>query len=318
MDLLRGIERFVQVVDDGSISAAARTLDLTPGAISMSISKLESHFGTRLFDRTKRHLEVTPEGRRLHAECRGILDEVRSARDYFLNAQNAVAGRLRIEASATIARRLIMPLWGSLSRMHPALELEIHDTRQVFGTAMPFFDIAVRMGPFEDSDLVARQLGYDHLWTVASPGYLQRHGAPRMPEDLHSHHCLNYVDPLSGRAFPLTFLANGSLLHLEIQGQLTFNSDEPRLSAALEGLGVLQTAGYQVQGLVASGELVQFLREWIAPSPPIKLLFRKDQFLTTAARVFIDAMSAAYPPERAFGSLDPADRRACPPDIPAP
>ena len=182
---------FVTVAQEGSLSAAARALGLTPSAVSRIIARAEQRLGTRLLLRTTRALTFTAEGEAFLRGARRILadmDEVEGA----ITDQGVPKGRLRVSAALGHGRLTIVPLVAAFTARYPNIVVDLSLGDEVVDILAGQADVAIRFGHLPDSPLTARRLGHTGQVVVASSDYLKRHGTPLEPEDLLKHNCLRF------------------------------------------------------------------------------------------------------------------------------
>ncbi|WGD52534.1 LysR family transcriptional regulator [Bradyrhizobium sp. CB1650] len=194
MDQLEAMATFVQVVDAGSLSAAARSLPSSLTSVSRQISALEQHFGTRLLVRTPRQVALTEEGRILYERARSILGDVREIEEALAGTRGEPSGRLRVSAPTLMGRLLISPLLGDFLGRHPSLSLELLLVDRRVELVEEDVHLALRVGRLPDSQLVTRKLAEVQMIHCASPDYLARRGTPQAPSDLVRHDCLVFSD----------------------------------------------------------------------------------------------------------------------------
>ena len=188
------MEVFARVVREGAFSAAARSLDLTPSAVSKLIARLEDRLGTRLLTRTTRALTLTEEGEAYHRAALRILEELDEAD--LAAAAGAVRGRLRINASLPFGSMFVAPLIPAFLAAHPDVIVDLSLTDEVVDVARKA-DVAIRVGNLPDSALMARKLAQSRRVVCAAPAYLNRMGTPQTPADLARHECLRFQFPPS-------------------------------------------------------------------------------------------------------------------------
>ena len=158
MDRIGDITLFLRVLDLGSISAAARSLDLSVAVASQRLKRLESELGVRLLHRTTRRLHPTPEGMALAEQGRPLVEDLEALAGGLRQAGTEVAGTLRVTASASFGREYISPLLPEFLARHPKLTLRLDLNDQLRDLVSDGFDLAVRIGELGDSSLVARRL----------------------------------------------------------------------------------------------------------------------------------------------------------------
>jgi DNA-binding transcriptional LysR family regulator len=251
------MEVFARVVEMGGFSAAAKTLDLTPSAVSKLIARLEARLGAMLLLRTTRSLRLTEEGEAYHRVALEVLQQIDDVEERVTGG--AVRGRLRISASLPFGHLHVVPAIATFRARHPDLSVDLSFTDDVVDLVAQKTDVAVRMGSLPDSSLVAKRLGHTRRVVCASPGYIALHGAPRVPEELVDHECLTFNFRPSKVTWP--FRADGIDIEQSVSGSVTVNNGETMRELAIAGLGIARLGRFHVEADIASGALVELLEE---------------------------------------------------------
>jgi DNA-binding transcriptional LysR family regulator len=150
----------------------------------------------------------------------------------------------------------------------------------------------LRVGPLDDSGLIARPIGKLALINVASPSYLKRHGNPESPDNLGDHWAVNYASPSSGRVEDWEWVGHGALRTMPMRGRITVNSAEAYIACCLAGLGLIQIPAYDVRIHLEAGELVEVMPSYRAEAMPMTLLYPHRQHLSRRVQVFADWLEA--------------------------
>ena len=198
MSELDDIRAFLAVVETGGFGRAAKRLNLAKSIVSRRISRLEAGLGTPLLSRTARGIYPTEAGVEFKESSRRILDELEEARASIAQRSGGVVGRVRLSVPLSFGVLHIAPILGELALQYPKLEIEAEFTDRIVDLTGERFDLAIRIGQLKDSSLVARRIAPIRAVLLASPGYIEEHGAPATPEDLARHECLTTLD----RALP--------------------------------------------------------------------------------------------------------------------
>lgn len=251
------MEAFVQTVDRGGFSAAARALGMTPSAISKLIGRLEARLATQLVHRSTRKLQLTPEGQLFYDRSVRVLADMDEAER--CAASGAVPrGRVTISASVSFGHHVLLPLVPQLLAAHPDISLDIGLTDRVVDLMDERADIAIRWGQLGASDLVARLLGHTQQAIVASPGYLARHGTPTTREALAQHQRLGTNYRRSTPGWPLR--VDGRAADLPISGKVRAGDGEALRHLALAGAGLVRLSVYHLHADIAAGRLVPVMQ----------------------------------------------------------
>lgn len=272
MDKLHQYRVFMQVADMGSFIRAANALDLPRASVSAAVQQLEAGMGTRLLHRTTRKVGLTADGELLLARIRALLVDSEEIEQLFQTQQRQVSGRLNVDVPSRIARRLIAPALPGLLRRHPRLQIGLGSTDRAIDLVQEGVDCAVRVGSLHDSSLAVRPIGRLALVNCASPAYLREHGAPGTVANLvESHLAVGYASATTGRELPWECADEERAQVFEVPSRVIVNNAESYIACCLAGLGLIQVPRFDVQHLLASGELVEVLPDCRAM--PMKISF---------------------------------------------
>lgn len=252
------MEAFANVVNTGSLSAAARALDMTPSAISKLLGRLETRLGARLVNRTTRRLTLTAEGEAFYERARRILAEIDEA-ERLAGGQDRPTGRVRINTSASYATHVLQPALGGFLDLYPGVDIELIQTDAVVDLVSERADVAIRAGPLQNSSLMARKLGDTRLIFVASPAYIDRRGMPQRAEDFARHDRLDFT---YRRAMNEWRMREGErIAAVDPRIRLKASDGEALRLMAIRGLGIARLAAFTCAGDLAEGRLVEVAPE---------------------------------------------------------
>ncbi|SIP95509.1 transcriptional regulator, LysR family [Rhizobium sp. RU35A] len=252
------MEVFVRVVETGGFSAAARSLSMTPSAVSKLVARLEKRLDARLVSRSTRQFRLTPEGRDFFERATAILASIEDAERAAGAAVKAV-GRIRLNTSSVYATHVLNPLLPDFLALYPGVTLDIAQTDQVIDLLADHADVAVRTGPLKSSSLVARKLGETRLVVAASPAYLARTGTPRVPADLAGHNLISFSYSRSIREWP--FVVSGETVTAVPSGAVQVNDGEGMRQLALAGVGIVRMGEFALASDLAAGRLVPLMED---------------------------------------------------------
>jgi DNA-binding transcriptional LysR family regulator len=254
MDIHR-LRVFIDVVHHGSFAAAARHLDMAPSMVTRSVAALERELGVRLMQRTTRRLSLTEAGAAYHERVRGVLEGLDRAGDEARATTGDVTGLVRMTSSVSFGQTVLVPLLPALRERHPSLRLELNLTDTMLDLVAERVDLAVRLGPAQDSSLVGHRLVPIRYRVCASPAYVAQQGRPRQPADLAHRDCLR--QPLPGFRTQWKFRSADAALQLvDVDGWLVLSNALALHRAALDGLGPSLLADWLVDADLAAGRLV--------------------------------------------------------------
>jgi len=292
MDKLQAMAIFVKVVEAGSLSAAARSLGLSLTAVSRQLAALEDALETVLVVRTTRHRRVTEPGRVYYERTKRILGEIGEA-ELALSAQKAVpSGRLLVSAPTLLGSLRLAPLLPAFLAQYQGIGIDLILTDRGVNLAEDAIDVALRIGPLEDSSLIARKLDNIQMVVCASPAYLEQRGEPFLPQDLSGHDCLTFS--ANPGDIEWRFETLGGTQAVELRGRLCTNNLDAAVKAAAEGAGIVRAPSWQVADYVTSGRLRIVLAQYQRPATPLHALFLPGRLPSPRIRAFIDYLAAHW------------------------
>ncbi|MDX1593039.1 MAG: LysR family transcriptional regulator [Gammaproteobacteria bacterium] len=293
MDKISEMTMFARTVSEGSFSAAARALKLTPSAVSKQVSRLEDRLGARLLNRTTRRLSLTEEGRAFHARCEQILAEIEEAETAVTELHAAPRGTLRIAAAVAFFNHQVMPLLPEFLARYPEVRFDLVMTDREVDMVDERIDVAIRFGQMRESTLIARRLAVSRRVICAAPSYLERHGTPRTPADLVDHNCLT----LSTRPeFNVWEFGDRPEDRMRVDGNLEVSQADALYDACLAGIGLARVAGYLVEADLKAGRLVTVLEGQLREESTLYVAYPHRRHLSPKVRAFVDFLVAKFTP----------------------
>jgi len=290
MDRFEAMRAFARVVETGSFTRAAHTLQLSRTTVTQLVQQLEAHLRLRLLNRTTRRVSVTADGAAYYPRIVRLLAELEEVEGGLGEAAAQPRGRLRIDVPGPFARLLLVPALPGFQACYPDIQLEVGVSDREVDVIADNVDCVIRGGTPADSALVARPLRSLPIGFHASPGYVQRFGLPGHPRALDGpqHHTVGFLSPRSGRA--RVFTAQRGDERIQVQGRYTagFDDGNAYLAAGLAGLGVVALPSYMAEPHVARGELLPVLQDWQLPAMPMHVMFPPNRHMSQRLRVFID------------------------------
>ena len=285
MDRLATLDLFVRIVDRGSFSAAAADCGVSRPVATAAIKALEQRLGTRLLQRSTRHVQPTVEGEGYYRRCVAILADLEDADRA---AGGAVAGVVRVDVPGHLARTMLLPALPDFLARHPALTVHLGEGERFVDLVREGVDCVVRAGELADSDMVARRLGTMAEITVAGPAYLAEHGTPTSPDELDGHQMVGFVSSRTGQPLPLEFTRDGRVVEVALPARVLVSGADMSAAAARLGLGLAQAPRYRFADDLASGTLVEVLAAFPPTPTPLSVLYPSNRQLSPRVRVFID------------------------------
>lgn len=285
MDKLRAMAAFVQIVDKGSLTAAAEALGTSPPSAVRALAALERALGARLLNRTTRRIALTDEGRAYYERARRILADVADAEAAASTKQAVPQGRLAIGAPVMFGRLHAAPLVAEFVDRHPEIKVELLLMDRVVNLVEEGLDATLRIGTLADSSLVALEVGRTRRVVCASPACLKRHGVPRTPADLASRPCICFTGLASSE---WEFKVGGKPSRVRVDGPIATNQVDAALDACVQGLGYGMFLCYQVAAHQRAGRL-RYVLEAYEPEPsPVSLVYPQARLVSARLRAFID------------------------------
>ncbi|BFM22179.1 LysR family transcriptional regulator [Gilvimarinus japonicus] len=281
-----GLDEFVAVAETGSFTRAASRLGSSVAHVSRQVKAREARTGVRLLQRTTRKVSLTEEGHVYLAHCRQILDALTAADAALADLQHTPTGHLRLSAPVSFGEKYLAPIISEFAIAHPKLTIDLNLNNQRVDLIDESIDVAIRLGPLENAQLIAKQLGERQPIICASPTYLSRHGQPHTPAELAQHNCLlgtldYWRATIEGRAHSLP-----------VSGSLRCNNGPALREAARAGLGLVQLPDYYIRDDLKRGELVEILPSYAPKREGIWALYPSNRRLSPKVRLLIDYLEA--------------------------
>jgi DNA-binding transcriptional LysR family regulator len=293
MDRLKVIESFVAVATKGSLTAAAKVEGVAAVVVGRRIDALEERLGVKLFTRTTRRITLTQEGGSFLEDCQRLLADLVTAEANVSAGSVRVTGALRITAPAGFGRRHVAPLVPAFAAQHPKLQVSLNLSDRLVDLPHEGFDCAIRVGDLPDSNLVCVRLADNRRLCVASPGYLERAGTPKTPQDLARHECL-VLSSQASQTKGWAFAKDGAVVHVRPTGRLDCSDGQVLHQWCLAGLGLAWRSLWEVSEDVAAGRLVSVLDDCAAPPDGIFAVFAQRKHQPLRLRLWVDFLKQAW------------------------
>lgn len=287
MDKLAAMRAFVAVHDAGGFAAAVRRTGQSRAALNRMVMALESELGVQLFNRSTRHVAPTDVGRAYHDRVRTVLGLLDDAERSLVEGRDEARGDLRVNAPMSFGTMHLGPALADFMTRHPGVRIQLVLDDRFVAPIADGYDLVVRIAaPDETSSLVDHRIAEIRRVVCASPGYVQREGAPAHPSELATRACLHYGN-----------LATGNLWRLEgpdgpaevaVGGVLCSNNAEILRDVAVKGLGLALLPTFIAAGELRAGRLVGVLRDWHATPLTLSAIYPPSHHLSAAVRVLTD------------------------------
>lgn len=288
---LNDLLSFVTVAREGSFTRAAAQLGVTQPALSQAISGLEERMQIRLLTRTTRSVSPTAAGERLLQSVGHRIDEIEAELDMLTELRDKPAGIVRITCGPNVLKTTLLPKLAPLLREYPDIHIEFDANHGFRDIVADRFDAGVRLGDTIDKDMIAMPIGPKlRMAAAASPDYFARYPVPKTPHDLTQHQCINMRMVRSGGIYVWEFDHEGGELKVRVNGQLTFNTSDHVVDAALAGLGIAFLPEEEFGSHIREGRLVRVLESWCHPFLGYYLYYPSRKQPSPAFSLVVDAL----------------------------
>ncbi len=277
------MEVFIRTVRCGSLSAAARTLEMTPAAVSYRLSKLEGSLGTRLLHRTTRRVTLTQDGIQYLGEAERIIGYMERVEASVSRRDEVAQGTLKIAMPASFGRQHIAPLVPKFLKHHPKVRLNMLLSDDMIDIVGQGVDMAIRICDLKDSEFIARKLAPDRRVVCASPDYTKRFGMPKTPAELVEHNCL-----VLAQQPHWVFNGPQGQQRIKVSGNFECNSGEAIREAAISGLGIALKATWDIARAIKTERLKILLEDYpIASDTSVWALYPSRRNVPAKVTAFI-------------------------------
>jgi len=307
VDRVADLGLFLRVLDLGSISAAARSLDISVAVASQRLKRLERDLGVRLLHRTTRRLHATPEGTVLAERGRVLVEDLEALTGELRQTRTDASGTLRMTASASFGRQYLSPVLPEFLARYPNVRLSVDLSDAMQDLIHSGFDLAIRIGTLVDSNLVARKIATNRRVLCASPAYLAKRGMPTTPDELAAHECLLLTGSQGRQDVWRMTDHNGREVAVRVAGRFECNFGEVLRDAAVAGLGIALHSTWHVCEDLRAGRLKQVLPHYKLADSGIYAVMPQRRLVPLRVRVFADFLAEK------FGDTPPWDRPAAKP-----
>jgi len=282
---------FAVVGRERSFTKAAAKLGVSQSALSHTIRGLEARLGLRLLTRTTRSVSPTEAGERLLQTVGPRFDEIDAELEALSAFREKPAGTIRITATDYVFDTILWPKLAQLLRTYPDIKVELITDYGLTDIAAERFDAGVRSGEQVAKDMIAVRIGPDmRMAVVGAPAYFRKRPAPKTPQELVEHNCINLRLPTHGGLYAWEFEKAGRQLRVRVDGQLVFNGTGQMLNAALAGFGLAYVPEDLALPHLSKGRLVRALADWCPPFPGYHLYYPSRRQSSPAFALLVDAL----------------------------
>lgn len=277
----------VRAADEGSLSAAARQMQIPVATLTRNVNELEAVVGTKLLVRTTRKLALTDAGVEYVAAAKQILEQVDEQERRAASEFTTPRGELVVTTPVQVARLRVLPVINQFLASYPEVRIRLVQSDRNIDLVDARADVALRVGRLRDSSLIATRVGSLRVVTVSSPALLQRHGLPQSPEDLYEFPRVVFDSPLLS---PWRFRGPDAGEGITIMGEprLLVSSPDAATDAAIDSIGVTQVLEHDVASAVKEGKLQYILQEFETEPVPVHLVHLSRSLMPLKLRSFLD------------------------------
>lgn len=280
---------FKIVVDEGSFTAAAKKLGVTPSALSKQLSRLEHTLSAKLLERTTRKLVITESGKGIYNQCSTLIEATKQAVEFTSSEHTTPSGSLTVAAPKAFLSIVLQPMVKPFLDQYPDIELKLKATDGDIDLISDGIDVVFRLTEKPTEGLVVKHMGTVSLTLCASPEYLLQRGTPVHPTDLIEHDCIYLGETATDHIWD--FVKEGESRSIAVKGRYAVNHSQMRLKGVIDGLGIGIFPDFVIKQALAEGTVKAVLDDWTIKGNyqgDIALQFAQTKFMPARLRVFID------------------------------
>ena len=281
---------FVRVAERGSLSAVAREIGAGQSTVTRQLNELEDAVGVPLLTRTTRRVTLTDEGQRYYVNCLNILRLVEQAHDEAKNDRNAPAGNIRISCTSAFGVLHVSRLLFEFQDLYPSIGIDFSLTDERIDLVREGVDIAIRLGPLNDSTMKLHALGMSRRILIASPSYLKKTSRPQTPDDISKFQAIRMTNVVGSEALEL-IERNEDRHVVELAGKFRVDHGLAARQALLAGRGVAPAHRWLVDDLIRNGDLEVLLPDYALPSVPLSMLIVPERGGVSRVRLLVDYLA---------------------------
>ncbi|MFB9134490.1 LysR family transcriptional regulator [Vibrio olivae] len=287
---LSELKAFRTIAEQGSLSAAARVLGVSPSALSHNLKNMEQTLNVRLFNRTTRSVSLTEAGEQFYRRIVPSMVDLQEAVSELSETQNNPSGIIRISSADSGSVPLIARFLPQFFVRYPDIKVEIVAESRFIDIVSEHFDAGIRLMESVPADMIAIKLTQPmRMIAVAAPAYFESHLTPDMPEQLKQHNCIRYR--FDSGSLNLWELTDGEQsITIDVDGSLTLGNTNLMIEAALNGIGIAWVPEPQVIQYLDNAELVRVLPQWFTPLSELCLYYPANRFPRSVFRIFTQAL----------------------------
>lgn len=310
MDRLEAMTAFVRVVETGSFTKAAETLQISRTRATQQVQQLEAQLHIKLLNRTTRKVNVTTDGAAYYERVVRLLADLEDIESGVSYASAQPKGKLKVDVPSPLARFILIPALPAFHARYPELQIDMGVSDRTIDLIGESVDCVIRGGDMADQSLQGRHVGDLQLGLYAAPAYLAGRSALADPRELESiaHRIVGFLWGSTGKTYPVVLRRDGVTVTIEGRYVVAVDDGNAYLEAGVAGMGVLWLPEYMAKKYVADGKLQPLLQDWHLNPIPLHVAYPQNRYVSSRLRVFIDWVAEL------MAEHAPVDRHSAPPD----
>jgi DNA-binding transcriptional LysR family regulator len=286
MDKLGAMQTFVRIVEAGSLTRAAASLETSLPTVVRTLAALERDLGVSLLKRTTRRIHLTDEGSQYLVRCRDILAATQEAEALLTARRTEPVGKLSVTASVLFGRRHLAPILYEFLLRHPKVTAEVLFVDRVVNLIEEGIDVAIRIAHLRDSSIVAIPVGRVRRVVCANEIYLRKYGVPQTPDDIREHLCVRHLGLVPRSEWH--FRVGSREVAIPINSVVTSNDIDGAVDACVNGLGLGMFLSYMVAPYRKNGCLKYVLEKFETEPIPVQVIYPQGRLMSSRVRAFVD------------------------------
>ncbi|MEP2785077.1 MAG: LysR family transcriptional regulator [Pseudoruegeria sp.] len=275
---------FATIVEAGSLSQAARDLNLSLAQVSKRLSKLEELLSIRLINRSTRSLSMTENGQRFYEHCRAILQGIQQAEQQLKLSQTEISGTLTVTSSNTFSRLFLTRIIIAFQDLHPKVTVQLIEDDSIVGLVESGVDLAIRQMVLPNSSLIAVPIASDHRIICASPEYIAKAPTLKHPKEIGAHDCVVFGSPL---ITDWELCKDGEFITVPANWRLSTRSGDATIAAAIAGAGLTYSSVWATSQVIEEGHLINVLPQWRSPKRNVYAVYPSRSYQTRLQSAFV-------------------------------
>ncbi|PFG58461.1 LysR family transcriptional regulator [Vibrio sp. ES.051] len=287
--LLPDLASFILVVNEGSFTAAAKKLRVTPSALSKLITRLEKALSVKLFERTTRKLLITQAGQKVYDQSIAMVNAAQQAVELSAEDHTEPTGALTVAAPEAFLNSVLQPFVLPFLECYPNIQLKLRAADGEIDLFREGIDVAFKLTDKPDENLVLKEISKTNLVLCASPDYLTKHGTPKHPTQLEQHDCIYLAENDKDNIW--SFFKEEVFHSIPVSGRYAVNHSQMRLHGVKASLGIGIFHDFVIKEALERGEVVEVLSDWMIKSNyhgAIAMQYAQTKYMPARLRVFID------------------------------